>query len=261
VVRKSLLQRLLGDGQVCLVVEGGMDADLYRPAGEEQQRELLAGERVEHPVPLGLLDRAESEQHPSGCFDRLRLPRLLRREPIDVGEIGLGLQTRDDHFPTRGKHPDELSEGEQRVLKIAKHQVADDPIEVVVVNGKRGVKVRHQERRCEERVSHDRRRTLIPDLGSRLREVHPDRRERAWHEVKPDILGRKKLGAGLAPQAVGLLGEKKEAEFTVPAAGVQHPLSPLERAGEACDLLQEMPIRGDVHEMPCVVQVGSPEFP
>ena len=30
-----------------MVVEGGMDADLYRPAGEEQQRELLAGEGVE----------------------------------------------------------------------------------------------------------------------------------------------------------------------------------------------------------------------
>ena len=50
------MQRLLGDGQVCLVIEGGLDADLYRPAGEEQQREFLAGEGVEpgqaRPFPL-----------------------------------------------------------------------------------------------------------------------------------------------------------------------------------------------------------------
>src|SRR5437016_1436167 len=46
-VEKLLLQRLLGDGQVRLVVEGGMDADLHRPAGEEQQHELLASEGVE----------------------------------------------------------------------------------------------------------------------------------------------------------------------------------------------------------------------
>src|SRR5437016_12909615 len=169
----ALSRKLLGDGQVRLVVEGGMEADLYRPAGEEQLGELLAGERVEHPVPLGLLDRAETEQHPSGCFDRLRLPRLLRREPIDVGGIGVGLQTRDDHLSARGEHADELSEGEQRILKIAKHQVADDPIEVVVANGKRLVKIRRQERGREERVSHNRRRTFISELGSRLREVDP----------------------------------------------------------------------------------------
>ena len=214
-----------------------MDADLYRPAGEEQQRELLASDGVEHPVSLGLLDRAETEQHPPGCFDRLRLPRLLRRQPVDVGEIGLGLQTCDDHLSARGEHPDELSQGEQRILKIAKHQVADDPIEPVVANGKRLVKIRRQERGREERVSHNRRRTFISELGSRLREVDPGRIERAWHEVKANIVRRKKLGAGLAPYTVGLLGKKKEAQLTVPAAGVQHPFSPLKRAGEACDLL------------------------
>ena len=52
-VEKLLLQRLLRDGQVRLVVEGGMDADLRRPAGKEQQRELLAGEGVVHPRPAG----------------------------------------------------------------------------------------------------------------------------------------------------------------------------------------------------------------
>ena len=144
------MRRLLGDGQVRLVIEGGMDADLHRPAGEEQQCELLASEGVEHPVSLGLLDRAETEQHPPGCFDRLRLPRLLRRQPVDVGEIGLGLQTCDDHLSARGEHPDELSQGEQWILKIAQHQVADDPIEPVVANGKRLVKIRRPKRRRQE---------------------------------------------------------------------------------------------------------------
>src|SRR5207249_8311612 len=136
----------------------------------------------------------------------------------------------------------ELSDGEQRILEIAKHQVADDSIEPVVANGERTVKIRRQERRREERASHDRRRTLIADLCSRLREARPGRGERAWHEVKPDIVRRKKPWAGLASQAVGLLGEKNHAQIAVPAAGVQHPFSPLERAGEARDLLQEMPI-------------------
>src|SRR3989442_12335280 len=79
----------------------------------------------------------------------------------------------------RGEHPDELWDGEQRILEIAKHQVADDSIESVVANGKRTVKIRLQERRREERASHDRRRTLIADLCSRLREARPGRGERA----------------------------------------------------------------------------------
>ncbi len=49
-VEKLLLQRLLGDGQVRLVVEGGMDADLRCPAGKEQQRELLIDWRVVEAV-------------------------------------------------------------------------------------------------------------------------------------------------------------------------------------------------------------------
>src|SRR2546422_5433648 len=109
-------------------------------------------------------------------------------------------------------------------------------------------------------MSHDRRRTLILDLGSRLREARPCRGERYRHEVKPDIVRRKKLRVGLASQAVGLLGEKEHAKIAVPAAGVQHPFSPLERAGETRDLLQEMPIGRDVREVPCEVQVGFPEL-
>src|SRR2546427_7608995 len=109
-------------------------------------------------------------------------------------------------------------------------------------------------------MSHARRRTLISDLGSRLREARPCRGERAWHEVKPDVVRRKKLRAGLAPQAVGLLGEKEHAQIAVPAAGVQHPFSSLKRAGEARDLLQEMPIGRDDRKVSCEVQVGLPEL-
>src|SRR5438132_5314172 len=39
--RRVLSRRFLGDGQVCLVVEGGVNADLHRSAGQEQQRKLL----------------------------------------------------------------------------------------------------------------------------------------------------------------------------------------------------------------------------
>ena len=109
-------------------------------------------------------------------------------------------------------------------------------------------------------MSHDNLRTLFSDLGSRLREVYPGRGECAWQEVKPDVVRRRKLRDGLAPQSVGLLGEEEQAQIAVPTAGVQHPFSPLERAGEARDLLQEMPIGGDVRKRPCAVQVGLPEL-
>ena len=107
---------------------------------------------------------------------------------------------------------------------------------------------------------HENGRKLSLKFGGYLSQIAPCLKERVGNKVYSHILRWVELPPGRVLLAIGVVDHEKHAEITIPAAGVQYPLSLIESSHQAVDLVQEMPIVGNIADVVKMREVISPKL-
>ena len=109
-------------------------------------------------------------------------------------------------------------------------------------------------------MGHEDGRKLSLKLGGHVSQIAPCLKERVRNKVYSHILRWVELPSGRILLPIGVVDREKHAEITIPAAGVQYPPSFIESSHQAVDLVQEMPVIGNIANVVKMREVIPPKL-